>query len=75
MFAGTYSAVEPIGRFQMLLLAKGHVRASRVAVFGDGDVEREPTAAAELPGGRPAITRASDPRTRTPMSAIARARE
>src|SRR5437899_1465605 len=71
MFAGAYSAVEPIGRFQMLLLAKGHVRASRAAVLGDGDVDREPTAAAELPRGRPAITRGSDARTR-PAGALGR---
>ena len=74
MFAGTYSAVAPIGRFQMLLLAKGHVRASRVAVFGDGEVDLWPTAAAELPRETPATKTATDPRTRMPMSAIARAR-
>ena len=58
----------------MLSLEKGHVRASRTTVFGEGDVDRESTAAVGPQREVPAITRARDPRTRTPMSAIARAR-
>ena len=58
----------------MLSLEKGHVRGSRTTAFGEGDVERWPTAAVGPQREPPANTRARDPRTRTPMSAIARAR-
>lgn len=51
----------------MLLLAKGHVRGSRVTTLGEGDVDPAPmTAEVEE---RPLATTAREPRSKSPIKA------